>query len=64
MRTSVSWELPCYGLLSHPGWVKDSHLLNTANTKDKHRLTRPFGTYKGFDFSLPNIEWIISLEST
>ena len=32
MSTSVWWELTCDGLVSHPGGVKDPHLLNTTET--------------------------------
>ena len=36
--TSVCWELTCDVLVSHPGGVKDSHLLNTTEIRDKRRL--------------------------
>ena len=40
MSTSICWELTCDGLVSHPGEVKDSHLLNTTETGVKRWLTK------------------------
>ena len=37
MSTSTCWELTCDGLVSRKGGVKDSHPLNTAETRDKCR---------------------------
>ena len=41
MDTSVCLEVTCDGLVSRPGGVKDSHPLNTTETKDKRRLHEP-----------------------
>ena len=44
MSTSICWELTCDGLVSHPEGVKDSHLLTTTETGDRHRLHGPPGS--------------------
>ena len=43
MSTSICWELIYDGLVSRPGGVKDSRLLKTTETGDKHRLHGPLG---------------------
>ena len=43
MRTSICWELTCDGVVSHSGGVKDSHPLNTTETRDKYWLHGPLG---------------------
>ena len=45
MSTSICWEQTVDGLVSRPWGVKDSHLLNTTEKGDKHRLQGPLGSY-------------------
>ena len=65
MSTSFCWELFCERLVSHPGGVKDSHLLNTTETGDKRRLHGPLGSLRiqlGFlIFVLYNLHNLIRL---
>ena len=44
MSTSVCWKLTGDGLVSRPGEVKDSHLLNTTETGDKRELHCPLSS--------------------
>ena len=38
MSTSFCWGLTCDGSVPCPGGINDSHLLNTTEIRDKHRL--------------------------
>ena len=44
MSTSVCWELTWDGLASHPGEVRDSHLLNNTETRNKYQLHEPLSS--------------------
>ena len=40
MSTSICWKPTYYGLVSLPGGVKDTHLLNTTETREMSLATK------------------------
>ena len=44
MSTIMHWALTSDELVFHSGGVKDSHTLNTTETRDKHWFRGPPGT--------------------